>query len=118
MKRTFGIQIDIQKCLHSKQIKSKLGKTSIENVENFITKHIQLHETHFCFYLRLNLRYFEEYTNSILEETIWGLKYNSAPVGPSTNIKKPFAIMCNNSERTGTKKFHPKISEDQKCTLN
>ena len=39
----------------------------IENVENFVTKHIEPHETHFCFYVRLNLRHFEECTNSIHE---------------------------------------------------
>ena len=90
--------------LISKQIKSKLGITFIENVENFVTKHIKPHETHFYVYFRLNLRHFEEYTNSIHEGTNRGLKYNSAPVGPSTNIEKALAIMCTNSERTGTKK--------------
>ena len=79
-----------------------------------------MYETQFYFYLRLDLRHFEEYTNSIHEGTNRGLKYNSAPVGPSTNIEKAWAIMCINSERTGTKKKknHPKISVDQKCTLN
>ena len=36
---------------NSKQIKSKLGTTFIENVENFVTKHIKPHEIQFCFYL-------------------------------------------------------------------
>ena len=93
-----------KKFLNSKQIKTKLGTTFIQNVENFVTKHIEPHETYFCFYLRLNLRSFEEYTNSIHEGTNRGLKYNSAPVGPSTNIEKALAIMCNNAERSVTKK--------------
>ena len=92
------------KFLKLKQIKSKLGITLIENVEKNFTKHIGPNETHFCLYLRLYLRYFEEYTNSIHEGTNRGLKYNSAPVGQSTNIEKASAIMCNNSERTRTKK--------------
>ena len=54
--------------------------------------------------MSLNLRHFEEYTNSIHEETNRGLKYNSAPIGQSTNIAKALAIMCNNLERTETKK--------------
>ena len=90
--------------LSSKQIKSKLGTTFIENIENFVTKHIEPHEIQFCFYLRLNLRHFEDYTNSIHEGTNSGLKYNSTPVGSSTNIEKALAIICNNSERTGTEK--------------
>ena len=99
----------VNKFLKSEQIKSKLGTTFIENVKNFVTKHIEPHETHFCFYLRLNLIHFEEYTNSIHEGTNMGFKYNSAPVGSSTNIEKALAIMYNNSERTGTekKKIHP-----------
>ena len=119
-KRIFGLQIDIQKCLNSKRIKSKLGISFLENVENFVTKRIESHETHIYFYLRLNLTQFEEYTNSIHEGTNRGLKYNSAPVGPSRNIEKVLAIMCNNLERTGTKKkkIYPKILQDQKCTLN
>ena len=91
--------------LSSKQIKSKLGTTFIQNVKNFVTIHIEPHETHFFFYLRLNPRYFEEYMNSIHEGTNRGLKYNSAPVlGASSNIEKALAIMCNNLERMGTKK--------------
>ena len=81
-----------KKFLNSKPIKTKLGTTFIQNVESFVTKHIEPHETYFCFYLRLNLRSFEEYTNSIHEGTNRGLKYNSAPVGPSTNIEKAKSI--------------------------
>ena len=90
--------------LNSKQIKSKLGTSFIENVKNFVTKHIKPHETHFCFYLRLNLRHFEEYTNSIHEGTNRGLKYNSASLGPSTNSERALASMCNKIEISGTKK--------------
>ena len=79
-----------KKGLNSKQMKSKHGISFIENVENFVTKHIGPHETHFCFYLRLNLRHFEKYTDFIQEVINRGLKYNSAPVDPSTNIKKSF----------------------------
>ena len=90
--------------MKSKQIKSKVGTSFIENVENFVTKHIEPHETHFCFYIRLTVRHFEEYTNSIHKGTKRGLKYNSAPVGPSTNIKQALATMCHSSKRTRTKK--------------
>ena len=90
--------------LYSKEIKSKLGTLFIENVENFVTKHIEPQESHFCFYLRLNLRHFGEYNKSIHEGTNRGLKYNFAPEGPSANIKKALIIICNNSERTGKKK--------------
>ena len=50
--------------LNFKQIKSKLGTTFIESVENFVTKYIKSHETRFGFHLKLNPRHFEEYTNS------------------------------------------------------
>ena len=69
-----------KKFLNSKQIKSTLGSPFIDSVQNFITKRIEPHESNFCFYLRLNLRHFDEYTNSIHEGTNRGLKYNTAPV--------------------------------------
>ena len=56
--------------LNSKQIKSKLETSFIENVENFVTKNIEPHETHFCFYLSLNLRHSEDFTYSIHEGNI------------------------------------------------
>ena len=37
------------KFLNSKQIKPILGTSFIENVESFVTKHIEPHETHFYF---------------------------------------------------------------------
>ena len=63
-----------KKSFKLKKIKTKHGTTFIENVELFGTKHIEPHETHFCFYLRLNLRHFEEYTNSIHEGTNRGFE--------------------------------------------
>ena len=82
----------------------EIGKTFIDSVQSFITNHIEAHESNFCFYLRYNLKHYEEYTNSIDEGTYRALKYNSTPVGPSTNIEKSLAIMCNNAERTVKKK--------------
>ena len=74
----------LKKFLNSKQIKSTLGSPFIDSVQNFFTKRIKPHESNYCFYLRLNLRHF--YTNSIIEGINCGLKYNTAPVGPSTKI--------------------------------
>ena len=90
-----------KKIFNSKQIKSKLGSPFINSVQNFITKHIEPHESNFCLYLRLNHRHFDKYTNSIHEGTNRGLKYNAARDGPSTKIEKVMAIMCNNAERNG-----------------
>ena len=107
MKRSFETRKEcldskllFKKFLNTKQIKSKLGKAFIYSEQSFITNHIETHESYFCFYLRYNLKHYEEYTNSIHEEMNHALKYYSAPVGPSTNIEKSLAIMCNNAERT------------------
>ena len=89
-------------------------------------KHIVLHESNFCFFLRLNLRHFDEYTNSIHEGTNRGLKYNTAPVGPSTKIEKAFTIICNNAERNGKRKSRvtsidfrgTKVYSKLQCTNN
>ena len=62
------------------------------------------HESNFCFYLRFNLRHFDEYTNSIHEGTNCRLKYNTAPVDLSTKIEKAIAIICNNAERSRKRK--------------
>ena len=93
-----------KKFLNSKQIKSTLGSPFIDSVQNFVTKHIEPHESNFCFYLRLNLRHFDEYTNSIHEGTNHGLEYNTAPVGASTKIEKAMAFICNNAKRNGKRK--------------
>ena len=50
-----------------KQMQSKLGKDFIDSVHSFITNHFEPHESHFYFYLRYNLKHYEEYTNSIHE---------------------------------------------------
>ena len=81
-----------------------MGKAFIDSVQSFITNHIEPYESHFCFYLRYNLKHYEECTNAIHEGTNRALKYNSAPVGPSTNIEKSLAIICNDSERTVKKR--------------
>ena len=92
-----------KKLLNSKQIKEKLGKAFIDSVQIFMTNHIEPHESRFCFYLKCNLRHYG-YTNSIHEGTNIALKYNSAPIGPSTKIEKSLVIMCNNTEHTVKKK--------------
>ena len=96
--------IKAKKFLNSKQIKSTLGTSFIDSVQNFITKHIEPHESKFCFYLRLNPRHFDEYTNSIYQGTNCELKFNTAPVGPSTKIENSMAIICNNAKRNGKRK--------------
>ena len=93
-----------KKNLNTKQIKSKLGKAFIYIVQSFITNHFEPHESNFCFYLRLNLKQDEEYTNSIHEGTNYVLKYNSEHAGPSTEIEKSFSIICNIAEQTVKKK--------------
>ena len=35
--------------LNLRQTKSNLGTIFIKNVENFVTKHVEAHETYFCF---------------------------------------------------------------------
>ena len=92
------------KLLNKNRIKDKLGKDFFDNVQCLITNYIESHEYHFCFCLRLNLKHYEEYTNSIHEATNCSFKYNSAPIGPDTKIEKSLATVCNNAERTVKKK--------------
>ena len=75
-----------KKFFNSKQIKYTFGSPFINSVQSFITKHIEAHESNFCFYLRLNLRHFDEFTNSIHEGTDCGLEYITAPVPFLTTI--------------------------------
>ena len=86
--------------LNMKQMQSKLGKDFIDSVHSFITNHIEPHESHFSFYFRYNLKH----TNSIHEGKNCALKYNSAHVGPRTNLEESLTIMCNNAERNVKKK--------------
>ena len=69
-----------------------------------MTKCIEPHKSNFCFYSRLNLGHFDEYTNSTHKGTNLRLKCNTIPVGPNTKIKKIMAIMCNNAKRNGKRK--------------
>ena len=64
------------KFLNTNWIKAKLGKAFIDSVQSLITNHMEPHESHFCFYLRLNLKHYEEYSNSIREGTNCALKYD------------------------------------------
>ena len=74
MKSLLASKLMFKKLLNSKQIKSTLGSPFINSVQNFINAHIEPHESNFGFYLRLNLRHYDEYTNSIHEGTNCGLK--------------------------------------------
>ena len=93
-----------KKYLNSKHIKSTHGTFFIDCVSNFITKHIEPRVSNFCFYLGSNLRYFDEYTNSIHEETNHKLKFNTAPNCQSTKIKKAMAIMCKSAKHNRKRK--------------
>ena len=60
-------------------------------MQSFAINHLEPHESHFCLYLRLNLKHYEEYTNYIHGGTTRVLKHNSARVSPNTKIEKSTA---------------------------
>ena len=90
-------------------MKSSFGISFIESIQNFATNHIESQETHFWFYLRLNLRNFEEYTDSLHEGTNRGLNYNSAVINPSMNIKKHLQICVTILKEVEKARWHPLI---------
>merc|ERR1711966_478056 len=91
-------------------IKEKLGKAFIDSVEHFVRAHIEPHEKHYCFYLRKNLRHFDEFTNSVHEGTNNGIRHSAAAVGPSTLIEKSLVILSEN----GYRNINNKIMETAK----
>ena len=116
-RRILGLQIDIQKNFELETNQIQTWNIIYWKCRKVCYKTYWIALNTFLLLFKVNLRHFEEYTNSIHAGTNRGLEYNSTPVGPSTNIEKALDIMCNNSERN-VKKLHPKIFADQKCSLN
>ena len=56
--------------MNTKPIRDNLEKAFIDIIQSIVTYHIESHESHYCFYLRLHLMQFEEYIIQFMKEQI------------------------------------------------
>ena len=84
----------------SEKVDAMLGGTLfMESFLTFFRHYVEPLEAYYVYYLRKDIRHYGEYTNSIHEGTNRGLKYNAAPVGPSTRLDNSLVILSKNGLR-------------------
>ena len=70
--------------LKSQTVVDKVSTRFYSNVELYLKKYIETHETNFLFSLRKHIRHYVKYSNTILEGYNDTLKYHSSSVTPQT----------------------------------
>ena len=87
--------------LDSEDVLNDVGEEFVEKVKKFVKENIEPHQNHFLFYMRKDIRQFEEYSNSPHEGTNNGLKVGA-------NCSLPNMLLDNASKRLsdqGTMKY-------------
>ena len=116
----------LYKYLQSKPVVDNVSTLFYSNVELYLKKYIETHESKFLFCFRKHIRHYGEYSNTILEGCNNGLKYHSTPVTPQTRLDNSFTIISNNSDlknslmdKTIYEQYHKnvtcKLSERKLC---
>jgi hypothetical protein len=99
--------------LESPAVISVVGSTGSDNILNFLRNNVFPHEDNFAAYHYHLVRSFDEYSNTPLEGTNCGLKYNSQAVVPSMDVAKAGKVMMDqdatkaaNRKRSASAAFH------------
>ena len=85
--------------MYSTNVLNKVGPSFVKMVKNLIINHLYNVEEYYLFYQRIDIRHFDDYSNSCHEGLNHGLKYNTAPVGPLLNLEHATCILSKNGER-------------------
>ena len=56
-------------------VAEEIGEKNVDDVLDFVRGHVEVHEHNYVFYLRKDIRHYEENSNSCHEGTNGGLKY-------------------------------------------
>lgn len=83
--------------LKSNALQEKAGESNLDRIVTFVRKNVEPHEANYCFYLRIGIRHFEEYTNSSHEGTNNGLKHSAAPVLPVMSLQRTTEVLTDNA---------------------
>ena len=87
------------KYLESPRISEGAIKMVVLQVMAWFKNNVEVHENHYCFWKRKDTFHLGEYSNSSIEGTHNGMKYNAAKVGPSYSLHRTCAILTKNAER-------------------
>jgi len=72
------------------------GTILMSNIVIWFKNHVENHENKFCYYLRMHLLHFGEYSNSATEGIHKGMKYHSAPVLPYHKLHRTLDVLTKN----------------------
>ena len=81
-------------------VKKTLGDIPSRTIMNFLRTNFFVHEEKFVFYKRLDIRHFDEYTNSCGEGTNNHVKNSGIGAKPNISIDKASSIIVRNGERS------------------
>ena len=76
-------------------VTEQIGQKNVDDVLEFLRGHVKVHEHNYVFYLRKEIRHYEEYSNSSHEGTNGGLKYCAGAVIPMNKFDKSVTKLCN-----------------------
>ena len=96
------------KYLYSPTVTNLFGVILSNNVSMFVQKHFLVHEKHFLFYHRNDIRHYGEYSNTLLEGTSVGFKHSSISTHPGLLMDSSMMILSVQSDKHG-KKTHSKV---------
>ena len=82
-------------------VTEQIGEKNVDDVLDFVRGHVEVHEHNYVFYLRKDIRHYEENSNSCHEGTNGGLKYCAGAVLPMNKFDKSVTKLCNQATRKG-----------------
>ena len=99
------------KYLESPRISRGAIKMVVLQVMAWFKNNVEVHENHYCFWKRKVTFHLGEYSNSSIEWTHNGMKYNAAKVCPSYFLHQTCAILTKNAERKDQERLSKHMKE-------
>ena len=106
------------KYLYSKHIIDLFGIAFANNISLFVRKHVLIHEKHFLYCNRNNIRRYVEYSNTPLEDTNFGIKHASISTHPGLSMDNLMIIMSLQSDKHVVKTNRKVIRDKQRHCRN
>ena len=86
------------KYVESDEVADALGHDNVQRLLTFMRSYVFPHESHYVHYKFKHIRTLDEYSNSPLEGTNKGLKYNSSSVLPAMSLGQSSKVMGDQDE--------------------
>jgi hypothetical protein len=71
-----------------KQVVHLIGESHVSDLLKMFKANVQVHKTFYAYWIRKNIRHYDEYNNCSLEGTNFGMKNHAAPARPMHSIQK------------------------------